>query len=318
VTVKVETMGRLALRIATLVALATAARSAVAKPEAHHVVEQDVNLEDEPDESTDGEKEPDEEPATKTVRAPKAKDAPTKKSEDDEPAPAPRDERGASTTPDPAVWLSLGLVQDFAFLSGSQVCTEQSQVSGGFTCVRGGGSQYHGTPLPGAAGSVSGVALAATRVTLAAYVRVTNSISAGVRLGGAFLGRGPRPDGGKSFLWFSGEAQGAYWLSRRAFSTRVVGTFLELSTGLAQIDGKAKVTVTENQTVPPPVSQLDNPPQQSLDASRKSGAGFVGAGAGVFFPFGGGGGLLADLRVLQLFPSSGTALSLGVSGALGL
>jgi hypothetical protein len=210
------------------------------------------------------------------------------------------------------------VVQDLAIMSGSQVCTQASQVSGGFTCIRSSGSQYHGTPLPGAAGDVSGLALAGTRVTLSSHFRLADSISAGVRLGYAFLGQGPRPDGGHSYLAFSAEAQGAYWFSKRAFSTKVVGTFVELSGGMAQVDGKSQVTVREDPNVPPPVSQTDNPPEQKLDAYKKSGAAFAGAGFGLFLPFGTGSGLIADLRIIQLFPSSGTALSLGISGALGL
>jgi hypothetical protein len=132
------------------------------------------------------------------------------------------------------------------------------------------------------------------------------------------LGQGPRPDGGHNFLAFSAEVQGAYWLSQHAFSTKNIGTFIEISAGLAEIDGHSKVTVHENTNAPKPVSQLDNPPTQQLDAYQKAGAGFAGAGVGVFLPFGQRAGLLADLRVLQLFPSSGTALSLGVSGAFGL
>lgn len=218
----------------------------------------------------------------------------------------------------PAVWLSLGLVGDAMFISGTDVCTEKSQVTGGFTCTRASGSQYHGTPLAGAGGKVSGISFGPLRVTLSASARLARKISAGLRLGYAVLGQGPRPDGGHSFLAFSAEVQGAYWFSRSAFSTKNIGTFLELSGGLAEIDGHSKVTVRENTAVPPPVSQLDNPSPQTLDAYQKAGAGFAGAGVGMFLPFGQHAGLLADLRVLQLFPTSGTALSLGVSGAFGL
>jgi hypothetical protein len=302
------------------------ARGASAQASKPHVVEQDVTLEDDTDDAAES--------------APKKKQPP-KEEDEDEPdklackadqdcdgkdvckkgicvPPSQVKAEPAESDSSPAFWLGVGLIQDVAIVSGSQVCTQQSQVSGGFTCIRSSGSQYHGTPLPGAAGDVGGLAFAATRVTLSSYLRVADSISLGLRLGYAFLGQGPRPDGGNSFLAFSAEAQGAYWFSKRAFSTKVVGTFIELSTGLAQVDGKQKVTVKEDPAAPPPVSQTDNPPTQTLDAYKKSGAGFAGGGVGLFLPFGGGSGLIADLRVIQLFPSSGTTLSLGVSGALGL
>jgi hypothetical protein len=220
--------------------------------------------------------------------------------------------------PSPAVWLSLGFIQDFALVSGSEVCSQKNQVSGGYTCIRGSGSQYHGTPVVGQGGSLGGFAVASTRVTLGMHARVSDALSLGLRLGYAFLGQGPTPDGGHDYLAFQAEAQAAYWFSRRPFATEVVGTFVELSAGLAEIDGKGKVTVTENQSVRPPASQIDNPPRQSLDAYQKGGAAFAGAGIGMFLPFGKAAGLIADLRVLQLFPSSGTAISLGISGALGL
>jgi len=113
------------------------------------------------------------------------------------------------------------------------------------------------------------------------------------------------------------ELQGHYWLSGDAFATDRVGAFLEVAGGIAQVDAKTSVTVQENTAVPPPASQLDNPKTQTLDAYHKAGAGFAGGGAGVFIPFGGGSGVVADLRASALFPSSGFALSLGLSAALG-
>jgi hypothetical protein len=294
-----------------------------------HVVEKDVTLEDEPDEEAAPKKkkpveeEPEDEEEDKTDRLACKSDLDCDgkdvcKNKHCVPPSAAAKEEPAQVDSSPAVWLAVGLMQDLTIMTGGQVCTQASQVSGGFTCIRASGSQYHGTPLPGAAGDVGGIALAATRATLASYFRLADSFSAGVRLGYAFLGQGPRPDGGHDYLAFSAEGQGAYWFSKRAFSTKVVGTFVELSAGMAQVDGKQKVTVKEDPSAPPPVSQTDNPPQQTLDAWKKSGAAFAGAGVGLFLPFGAGSGLIADLRIIQLFPSAGTALSLGVSGALGL
>jgi hypothetical protein len=217
----------------------------------------------------------------------------------------------------PVAWLGIGLVQDFAFLSGKDVCSRTSQVSGGYTCLRASGSQYHGTPVVGLAGKLSGASLATTRVTLSSYFPI-GSFSGGLRVGYAFLGQGPQPDGGKKFLAFHGELQGAYWFTGHAFSTKSVGFFVELAGGVAEIDGKGKATITENQSVPPPSSQLNNPPVQQLDIYQKSGSGFIGGGPGVFLPFGAAAGLLADLRLSGLFPNSGLSLSLGLSGVFGL
>jgi hypothetical protein len=218
---------------------------------------------------------------------------------------------------EPAAWLGVGLIQDFAFLSGKDVCSKSSQVSGGYTCIRASGSQYHGTPVVGAGGKLSGLSIASTRVTLASYFPI-GKFSGGLRVGYVFLGQGPQPDGGKKFLAFHGELQGAYWFTSHAFSTHSVGVFLEVAGGIAEIDGKSKVTVVENQSVPPPVGQLNNPPVQTLDAYQKSGSGFIGGGPGVFLPFGRAAGLLADLRLSGSFPNAGLSLSLGLSGVFGL
>jgi hypothetical protein len=226
------------------------------------------------------------------------------------PPPPPRE---------PAVWLALGFVEDVAFVGGSDVCSQKNQISGGYTCVRSSGSQYHGTPLPGEAGKVSaGPRFAATRLTLASYFPLWSRVSTGLRMGYTLLGKGPEPDGGHRFIFFQAELSGAYWLSGKAFSTKNTGTFLELSGGIAEVDGKSQVTVHENTQVPPNANQLDNPPVQKLDAYQKMGSGFAGGGVGAFLPFGSAFGLLADLRFSVFFPSPGATLSLGVSGAFGL
>jgi hypothetical protein len=226
----------------------------------------------------------------------------------------------------PVVWLSIGFIQDVLFVSGSEVCTRKSQIESGYTCLRASGSQYHGTPLPGRGGDISfAPALATTRVSLSSYIPLFGPISGGVRMAYAFAGQGPQADGGKKFVFYQAEAIGAYWLTGDAFSTKHIGAFLQLSGGVTEIDGSAKVTVNETPTifqapggVVPPASQLDNPPTQTLEAYKKAGSGFASGGIGTFLPFGSASGLLADLRFSVLFPTTGFAASLGVSGALGL
>jgi hypothetical protein len=227
----------------------------------------------------------------------------------------------------PVVWLSLGLIQDVLFVSGSDVCSQKSQIENGFTCLRSTGSQYHGTPLPKQGGDISFTpSLSSTRVSLASYVPLSGPISAGVRMAYA-AGQGPQADGGKSFVFYQAEALGAYWFTGDAFSTKQVGAFLQVSGGVAENDASAKVKVTETPTivhtrgqggVVPPASQLDNPPTQTLDAWKKTGSGFVAFGIGTFLPFASASGLLADLRFDVMLPTTGLAVSLGVSGVLGL
>jgi hypothetical protein len=104
----------------------------------------------------------------------------------------------------------------------------------------------------------------------------------------------------------------------RAWSTSSADLFLLVTGGVAQIDGTATVRVTEDKAVTPPAHQLDNPADQSLEATRRSGTGFAGAGLGVFLPLGSTTGFVLDLRGVGLFPTSGAAVSLAASFSLGL
>jgi hypothetical protein len=218
----------------------------------------------------------------------------------------------------PAVWLSFGLAQDVALTSGDQVCTKQSQLEEGFACFRASGTQYHGTPLPGEAGTLgSGPVPATTRVYLASDFRLPSALSLGMRVGYAIAGQGPRPDGGKSFFPMHAELRGQYWFSERAFPASVAA-FLFASGGVAQIDAKKAVHVVEDRDVPPPPTQLDNGDEQTLDAYQKMGLSFAALGVGVFLPFGGHYGLLCDLKAMALFPDTGAALELELGFALGL
>ncbi len=218
----------------------------------------------------------------------------------------------------PAVWLSLGLAQDAALISGDQVCTKQSQLQDGYACFRGRGTQYHGTPQPGMAGTLSsGPVLATTRVYLASDFRLSGALSLGMRLGYAIAGQGLRPDGGKSFFPMHAEVRGQYWFSEQAFPSSVAA-FLLASGGVAQIDGKGTVHVVEDPNAPLPPTQLDNGPEQTLDAYQKMGLSFVAFGAGLFLPFGGHHGVLCDLKAMVLFPDTGAALQLELGYALGL
>jgi hypothetical protein len=220
---------------------------------------------------------------------------------------------------DRSAWLSVGLIQDFSFVSGTDLCTEKSQVNSGNTCLRASGSQYHGTPIAGQAGKLGLTpSTGPTRLTLATYFALGTKVSAGFRMGFAVAGAAPAPDGGKKFLPIHAEAQLAYWLSRRALSNERVGGFLEASTGIAQMVGNGSATIHENTTVPPPLNQLDNPPIQKLDIYQNSGLGFLGAGAGLFIPFSGGSALIADVRLSAFLPTAGFAIGLGAGMAFGL
>jgi hypothetical protein len=213
-------------------------------------------------------------------------------------------------------FVGLQLIQDVALVSGTDVCSQSSQREAGFVCFRSDGNQYLGIPQPGMRNVIAGeLTLATTRVALSADLKLADQVSLGLRAGYAFLGGAPSVDGRKPFLPFHAEARGAYWLSS-AYSTNVA-PFLFAAFGLAQVDAKNTVTVVEDRSVPAPPNQ-DNPTSQDLDAYKKMGLLFAGAGMGAYFPFASAHGLTIELRFQFLFPDTGFVTGAALGYALGL
>jgi hypothetical protein len=227
------------------------------------------------------------------------------------------EERCVAETAGPKFFfVGLHLIQDAALVSGTDVCSQSSQRNAGFSCFRADGSQYLGTPQPGMRNVIAGeLTLATTRIALGADLKLADQVTLGLRVGYAILGGAPRVSGGKPFLPFHAEARAAYWLSS-AYATSVA-PFLFAAGGLAQVDAKNTVTVVEDQSVPPPPNQL-NPASQDLDAYKKVGLLFAGAGMGVYVPFGSAHGLTTELRFLFLFPDTGFVSGAALGYALGL
>jgi hypothetical protein len=214
-------------------------------------------------------------------------------------------------------FLGLHLMQDVAVVSGTDVCTQGSQRDAGFACFRSDGNQYLGAPQPGLRNVIAGeLTLATTRVALGADLKLADQVSIGLRAGYAFLGGAPRGNDGKAFFPLHAEARAAYWLSS-AYSTSVA-PFLFAAGGLAQVDAKNTVTVFEDPNVPAPPNQPDNPASQDLDAYKKMGLFFAGAGMGAYFPFGSSHGLTTELRFLFLFPDTGFVTGGALGYVLGL
>ncbi len=232
-------------------------------------------------------------------------------------APAAARAEGPARSPW-AVVPSVSLAQDVAWIGGSDVCTEKSQLSLDWACFRPSGTQYHGTPVDGVKDNVgAGFALATARILLGADVTPLAGLTTGVRLGYAFRG-GPRPDGGDSFLPVHAELRAAWWPLGPAWQVGKLQPYLLVSGGLAEIDAHASVTVQEDRTVLPPPEQLDNPDSQTLDAYKKLGRGFAGGGLGAYYGFDEVGGVFVDARALFMFPSSGNAAELELGWALPL
>ncbi len=212
------------------------------------------------------------------------------------------------------VWtLRLGVAEDIAFIGGEDVCTGASQLNDGFSCFRSSGSQYHGTPLPGQRDKInSGLALAATRALVGADWVLAPWLGVGAEAGLVLFGAGPTPDGGKAFLPVHAAGRVLLFPTQRATDREGLVPYVLISGGVRQVDAKQSVSVVEDPNAPPPPNQPDNPPIQDLDAYKKMGSGFAGLGGGARLGLGSGFDIAGELSLLQLFPSSGTTLSLAM------
>ena len=76
--------------------------------------------------------------------------------------------------------------------------------------------------------------------------------------------------------------------------------------------------MSENRSVLPPRSQLDNPDQQKLTVYKKMGLSFAAIGAGVYLPLADHHGVVVDLKAMALFPDSGAAFELELGYVFGL
>lgn len=218
-------------------------------------------------------------------------------------------------------WFVLSIEQDLSIVdAGVSVCSEESQVNGGYSCFRQQGSQYHGTPLPGAIDNVgAGMALSTTRIHLGFDRVLAGGLTLGVRLGYVLHGGGPKADGAttNAFLPVHAEGRLAYYLGADVFSTPGFRPFLFAAGGAAQVDTHFVVGVREDTSRRPPAGQPDNPSRQLLDAYRRMGQGFAGGGAGLMYAFTPGSGVLLDVKYMRMFPTPGNVLAPELGFALG-
>lgn len=208
--------------------------------------------------------------------------------------------------------VSLALQQDFAFASGSDVCTKQNQLEGRFSCFRTASAQYHGTPLPGEAGEVSGLLPATTRLLAGYDRRFAERFSLGVRGGLVLRGGGPTAAGGEAPDFFPLHAEGRAGLDlleATAFAGATLRLGVFVAGGLAQVDASSAVDIREDSSAPRPMAHPKGDEEQTLEAYQKLGTGFVAGGATVSYAFPSFSAAYLGFKVMQLFPSSGTVLA---------
>lgn len=215
------------------------------------------------------------------------------------------------------VWLALSLAQDLAVVSGTDVCTRESQLDGGFSCFRASGSQYHGTPVRGRSDDLAtGFVPATTRIVIGLDAMLSRAVGVGVRLGYTLRGRAPRSDGGSDPLPVLAEARFAYWFVSPPGEK--FAPYAAVSGGVAEVDAPRSTFVVEDRSVPPPANQIDNPDVQKLDVWKKMGRAFVGIGPGFVLPLTRRSGLTAEARALFPFPDGGFDIQVLAGYAVGL
>ncbi len=205
-------------------------------------------------------------------------------------------------------YFGLSLAQDF-LLYGSEPAVCPSSAPDGTSDA--GAAEYRcqaaGEPLPrpvyGPAGNEisGGIGAATTRVMLG-YDRLLGSrLLLGARLGYAF-------GGGPEFLPLHAELRGALLFGGDPRALRI---YALAAAGLAQIAGRVPLEIYVDEAAYASDDSLQ------VDAWRKAGNVFAALGLGAALPTGPS-SWSAELRLLQLFGTSGTALSLGIGYAYGL
>lgn len=202
-------------------------------------------------------------------------------------------------------WIGLHVAQDFAMVSGTDVCSPQN-VDQNFVCFEAGRTdvQFVGIEtVEGAGGNIpSGTALATTRI-LASYERAFGeNITLGARLGYAFNG-GPKALGGTPFLPLHAEARASFYFLGL---TKAFRPYVHVGGGVAQVDTK----VADVQ-----VQRVGSSEVEVVDAWKKMGQSFVTGGAGIAFGFTENIAAKLNFNFVYLLPDSGVSLqpSLGLA-----
>jgi hypothetical protein len=190
-------------------------------------------------------------------------------------------------------WISLSYATDLAVVSGSDVCTVDSQNGGHFVCARADGTRYNGAPTLGNADNLNlGVALATMRLMLGYDRAIYPNFSLGARIGFAWNGASAP---GAAFLPLYAEARFGIWPGQHPFAGTGVRPFFMLSGGVSQVDAKVKVQVLEDgnkcgaanpsNTYSPCTrpSGMPEARQQTLTVYRQDGLGFAALAFGLQF-----------------------------------
>ena len=205
--------------------------------------------------------------------------------------------------------LSLSFQQDFLLLpSAKNACNGGEN----YACWNRSNSKYFSDPaIVGVDDSVNGGAALATSRLMAGYDRVIGgNLAVGGRLGVA-LNEGPARPKGAASLPVHLEARAAYWFGQRVFAKKGLRFFVNGALGAAEVD--AVFAVQARDAAPSNYGQLNN-----LNAWTKTGMAFGAVGAGGMWAFGATHGVTLEAKVMELFPTAGTAFGVQLGYLYGL
>ena len=263
-----------------------------------------------------------------------------KSAADDAPAPPPVEERSCEQTSDcndgekceagvchappppmKKVWLSFAVEADFAYASGADVCTPDSQANNGYMCVRDigdGPETYHGSPILGMGDKVPGqLAIHTARILVGADYVVTSNLSLGARAGFAF-GGGPQADtDSHGFLPLHAEARASWFFGKDPFTRIGARPFVFVAAGAAQVDSRFTTYVQDDGTNTGQAGNPTDAPQQ-LTVWKKMGQSFGALGGGLMWATSPHAGFVADVKLMRMLPSVGTVLAPSVGYAFAL
>ena len=264
----------------------------------------------EPAASADSSPNPVTDPEDEPKKEAKKKEPPPKEAE----SAASIEEPMSATSEKPLLnWFSLGVQGDIVFHSKTaDACAAGSrykcydQINNGQLFNPGeyvaGGNQV----------ASSGFQLGTLRVLLG-YDRVLGQrFTVGARLGATLLGQSPIVPGERAFMYFHGEARGAVWLGHEPFGKSLLHPYVFVSGGIGETD--SKVSVQLEPTTRPKCEQT----LCTFYAWKRSGVGFVGAGAGLLVKVTKRGGPLAELKYLQYLGPSLPSIAMQLGYTFGI
>jgi hypothetical protein len=210
-------------------------------------------------------------------------------------------------------WASLTIQQDTGLVHTSGACSIPMQENEGYACYRADGQQYTGSAVH--TNELLGAGRGPTRLLVGFDRLVHYDTTIGVRLGWAFLGKGPTPREGTPFVPVSASLRATHWFGQDLFVRSGFRPFAFITAGYAMVDIETTTEVREDPTAVP--YQGGNDLEQSMSVWKRAGDGFVGAGGGMAFAFDTSKAAFVELAVSGAFPFGALVFSPSAGMMLG-